>query len=211
MQDPKAIIEPVKRGAVPAAWSVTRPRGGYPLLAAARAVFATLALIFLLGGFASLAVVFVSNAAPGGIGQIERLNAPQAYGVPVIAGAVAVALVVAVIAGIRAIGNAPWSWLVFTPEGLVQSLGPAAIVAVDFAAIDQITRYLRIDVRANQSGGSTWSTSSTRMYATLHYRTGRTVRWRPNWRFGADQAIVERLVNGHERYRALVSPGSNPY
>jgi hypothetical protein len=205
MQDPTAIIEQAKSGTVPAAWSVTRPRGGFHLLAALRTGFIALVVVFMVGVLASLAVIAVYDAALGRVGQIENL--PQMYAVPVIAGAVAFLLVVAVIAGIRAAGNAPWSFLVFTPEGLVQSLGPTSIAALDFSAIDEITRLLRITVSQNQGGGSS---TSTQAYAMLHYRDGHTVRWHPNWRFGSDQTVVERLVSAHQRYRTLVNPGGIP-
>lgn len=200
MQDPKAIIEQAKSGTVPAAWSVTRPRGGFPLLAALRTGFIALVVVWIGGVSASLAVIAVYQAALGGLRQIANL--PQMYAVPVIAGVVAFLVIVAVIAGIRAAGNAPWSFLVFTPEGVVQSLGPTSIAALDYTAIDEITRRLRIQ----GSGNST----ITRAYAMLHYRDGHTVRWHPNWRFGSDQTIVERLVSAHQRYRTLVNPGGIP-
>jgi hypothetical protein len=205
MQDPKAIIEQAKSGTVPDAWSVTRPRGGYPLLAALRTGFIALVVVFVVGVSASLALIAWFDAALGGVGQIENL--PQMYAVPAIAGVVAFLVVVAVIAGMRAAGNAPWSFLVFTPEGLVQSLGPTKITALDFAAIADVTQLLRIQVTQNQGGGSS---TSTQAYAMLHYRDGHTVRWHPNWRFGSDQVIVGHLVNAHQRYRTLVNPGGNP-
>lgn len=213
MQDPKSIIEQARSGHVPQTWRVIRPRGSYPVLAAVRAFFLTLAALFaafvilLMLGIAGPAIfgslTNTSSAPPWLEGLLDFL---YSYGLVVIPVGVAAIFVAAVgIAGARAAGNMPYSFIILTPDGLVQSLAPNAITVLDFAAIDEITRLLWVSTTTYQGGGSS---SSTAMFATLHYRDGRTKRWRPNWRFitrfGSDQDFVERLINAHERYRAQI-------
>jgi hypothetical protein len=106
-------------------------------------------------------------------------------------------------ASIRAARNAPYSLIIFTPDSLVQSLAPKTVTALDFAAIDEITRQIVVHTTTSSSG---MSSSSTATFAWLHTRDGRGTRWRPDWRFGSGQAVVERLISAHERYRAQVGP-----
>jgi hypothetical protein len=193
MQDPSAIIQQAKSGSIPAAWSVIRPKWSFPLQVTVGYVFGMLVLAIC----ATPIAIFVGGALYGSTQSIPFE--------PAIAVAVGLLVIVPLIGGIRAARAAPWSFLVFTPEGMAQSLGPAKITAVDYAAIEDITQDLHVSVTQGQGGAS----ATTTALAMLHYRGGRTVRWHPAYRFGSDQGIVGRLVHDHQRYRALVNPGGS--
>src|SRR5262249_14398869 len=152
--DPRAIVEQARSGQIPEAWRVIRPRGGYPARAAARAFGITLVALFfafvillMLGIAGPSLFAGVANTAPSWLEGL--LGLLYSYGLLAVVAILAAAVV---LAGIRAAGNAPYSFIVLTPDGLVQSLGPGAIAAIDFAAIDEITRLFVITTTAHQGG-----------------------------------------------------------
>jgi hypothetical protein len=91
-----------------------------------------------------------------------------------LASILAVLAEVVVLAGARAASTASYSFIRLAGDSLAQSLGPNAVAALDFAAIDEITHYL-VMTTTSQSGGSSASMAN---YATLHYRDGPCKRWR---------------------------------
>ena len=58
--------------------------------------------------------------------------------------------------------------------------------------------------RNAQTGAVTGQSGSVSVWGELHYSNGRTVRFRPASRFGSAESIIQRLINGHQEYKALV-------
>jgi hypothetical protein len=198
MQDPKAIIQQAKSGAAPTDWFVARPEQRFPALAALRAGCLTFALLFAVGVVAFIVLAIVElNLSLAPLQQAEVDYFTAIYSGPLLLGIGAIIVIMAVIGGIRAIRNAPWSFLVITHEGMAQSLGPSSITSLDFAEISDITR--RTDTQVYRS--PLQYQRYTQNYVALHYRDGRGVRsWTPNWRFGDDEHIVFLLDARHALY-----------
>jgi hypothetical protein len=88
----------------------------------------------------------------------------------------------------------------------VQATGPKKITAIDYGAIDLINTRISVTTTTNQNSSST----TVSVWGELHYADGRTVRFRPASRFGSAESIVQRLINGHREYKAMVGPQRPP-
>jgi hypothetical protein len=216
MQHPEAILAAAKSGRIPATWRVLRPKGSYPVGAGCLGAFV---MFFLL--FAGTIVAFIVLVAGAG----TRFGSPSPSGVnandpgafftsflPVpspwlIVGGVGLIIVVGLLSAMRAISRIPYSYFVFTPEGAVQAIGPRKVTAIDYSAIDLINTRVQVNTmtyRDAQTGAVTGSSRSVSVWGELHYRNGRTVRFKPAGRFGSPASIIQRLINGHQEYQAMV-------
>ena len=215
MQHPEAILAAAKSGGIPATWRVLRPKGSYPVGAGCLGAFV---MFFLL--FAGTIVAFIVMAA----GAATRFGSPSPSGfnendpgaffssfLPVpspwlIVGGVGLILVVGLLSALRAIARIPYSYFVFTPEGAVQATGPKQITAIDYSAIDLINTRVQVNryTTTNQATGTQSTNTTVSVWGELHYSNGRTVRFKPAGRFGSAESIIQRLINGHQEYKAMV-------
>lgn len=213
MQNPEAILAAARGGSIPETWRVLRPKGSYPAGAGCLGAFV---MFFIL--FASTIVSFIvasfSNVSDQTVDNFN-VNSPTDFfasflpvPLPVlIGGGVALIVVVGLLSAMRAITRIPYSYFVFTPEGAVQATGPKKITAIDYAAIDLINTRVSVSTTTYghaHAGGMTSQSSSVSVWGELHYLNGRTVRFRPAGRFGSPESIIQRLINGHQEYRAMV-------
>lgn len=202
MQNPEAILAAAKGGGVPATWHVLRPTRGYPAGAGCLGAFVMFFLLFAgtLVSFGVVAVNAVSDPASF-FASILPVPLPGLIGLGV--GAI---IVVGLLSAMRAISRIPYSYFVFTPEGAVQATGPKQIIAIDYAAIDLINTRVQVNsyTTTNQSTGVRTTNSTVSVWGELHYSDGRTVRFRPASRFGSAESIIQRLINGHREYTAMV-------
>jgi len=212
MQNPEAILAAAKSGSVPATWRVLRPKGSYPAGAGCGGAFVGFFILFL-GIIVSFFIRVISEATSH---STDGFNAsdPGAFftsflpvSLPVlIGGGVGLIVVVGLLNAMRAISRIPYSYFVFTPEGAVQATGPKKITAIDYGAIDLINTRISVTTTTNQNSSST----TVSVWGELHYVDGRTVRFRPASRFGSAESIVQRLINGHHEYKAMVGPQRPP-
>lgn len=216
MQDPQAIVSQAKAGNIPSTWRVLRPTPGYPRGAALGGGCATLVVLFFLGicsifaggaivGLDSLVRVAQSNGAPGlppDVSSSTFGSVPTIF-VGGVGGALVLVLIVALLSGRYAASRVPYSYFVFTPEGAVQSTGPSTIVAIDYATLDLINMHINVHRTTSVNPSTHMSSTSTTVRKTveLHYRDGRTTRWKPASRFGSTDSITQRLINGLQAYQ----------
>jgi hypothetical protein len=211
MQNPEAILAAAKSGSIPATWRVLRPKGSYPLTTGCLGAFV---MFFIL--FAGTVVTFIVHVAselsknsPDGAnfsspGDFVSSFLPVSLPV-LIAGGAAAIVVVGLLNAMRAITRIPYSYFVFTPEGAVQATGPRNITAIDYSAIDMINTRIQVNTTTYSDGRRSTSVS---VWGELHYYNGRTVRFRPASRFGSAESIIQRLINSHQEYKALVGTRS---
>jgi hypothetical protein len=212
MQNPEAILAAAKSGGIPATWRVLRPKGSYPVGAGCLGAFSAF-FIVLFGTVAAFILHGVSQVSSQSVSGFNA-NDPASFfesflpvSLPVlIAGAVGLIIVVGLLSAMRAISRIPYSYFVFTPEGAVQAIGPKKITAIDYAAIDLINTRISVNryTTTNQSTGMQTTNTTVSVWGELHYNDGRTVRFRPAGRFGSAESIIQRLINGHREYKALV-------
>ncbi|HEX9038604.1 MAG TPA: hypothetical protein VF808_16600 [Ktedonobacterales bacterium] len=207
MQDPTAVLDRARRGDSPEGWSVMRPPRSYPTQMAFGGCFLTPFLSIVVLGFATFAALAVWSAFFGGRRQEELFSPDPAFlariqmvVVAVVAVVVVIAVVVALTMRARAARDLPWSCLVYLPDGLVQALGPETVVALDYAALDDVAKEVTVYRVRNQQTGI-WSTRVSTTAALL-YPDGHTTNWSPDSRFGSHVDLVARLVNGYKRYHA---------
>jgi hypothetical protein len=216
MQNPAAILAAAKGGSgIPATWRVLRPRGSYPVGAGFVGAFVTLLLVFFL----SFAAVGLSDATHQNVLGFDP-NQPAnfvASTLPVLIGVgVGAMVVVGVLSAMWAISRVPYSYFVFTPEGAVQAIGAKKITAIDYSVIDMINTRIQVNryTTTNQSTGMQTTNTTVSVWGELHYSNGRTVRFKPAGRFGSAESIIQRLINGHREYKAMVGaqrPVRAPY
>ena len=213
MQNPEAILAAARGGNIPATWRVLRPKRSYPAGAGCLGAFVMFFILFA-GTIVSFIVAGFSNVGNHATGNLNVSSSTDFFAsflpVPLpalIGGGVALIVVVGLLSAMRAITRIPYSYFVFTPEGAVQATGPKKITAIDYAAIDLINT--RVSVNTTTYGDThtsavTGQTNSVSVWGELHYLNGRTVRFRPAGRFGSPESIIQRLINGHREYRAMV-------
>jgi hypothetical protein len=215
MQNPEAILAAAKSGSIPATWRVLRPKGSYPLTTGCLGAFV---MFFIL--FAGTVIAFIasivrgmsagSDPSTGGFNSSspgDFISSFLPVSLPVlIAGGAAAIVVVGLLNAMRAITRIPYSYFVFTPEGAVQAIGPRNITAIDYSAIDMINTRIQVNTTTYSDGRRSTSVS---VWGELHYYNGRTVRFRPASRFGSAESIIQRLINSHQEYKALVGTRSS--
>jgi hypothetical protein len=211
MQDPQAIVQAARSGSAPAAWKVLRPTRSNVPASAFLGAFAGCFVVFLLF-FCSVVSLFVLGAA-GAIKVAQQSNQSGSLPDPSglldwithfgpIAAIMLAALPIVIIAlsgvigGTRAAASAKDSFLIITPEGVVEALSKNRISAIDFAALEDITTLLV--VRDNNTG----------TLLQLHYLGGKTRTWHPNRRFGIDQSVAQRIVKAFAEYATTVAARS---
>jgi hypothetical protein len=208
MQNPDAILTAAKSGHIPATWRVLRPTRGYPASAGCGGAF-FMFFILIIGGFVSFGALMLITATRGGnLAGLSFLNSFLSVPLPgLIAVGVGVLIVGGLLNAMRAIRSIPYSYLVFTPEGAVQAIGPRKITMIDYAAIDLINTRIQVNTTTHRDAGTgavTGRSTSVSVWGELHYRDGRTVRFSPASRFGSAESIMQRLINGHTEYQAMV-------
>jgi hypothetical protein len=214
MQNPAAILAAAKSGGgFPATWRVLRPKGSYPVGAGCLGAFLAFFLVFF-GTIVAFILHGVSQVGSHSVGSFNASDPASFFEsflpvpLPVlIAGGVGLLIVVGLLSAMRAISRIPYSYFVFTPEGAVQATGPRQITAIDYSAIDLINTRISVNTttyRDANTGAVTGRSSSVSVWGELHYSNGRTVRFRPAGRFGSAESIIQRLINGHAEYKAMV-------
>jgi hypothetical protein len=159
-------------------------------------------------------LLFAGTLVSFGVAAVNAVNDPASFfasflpvPLPGLIGLGAGAIiVVGLLSAMRAISRIPYSYFVFTPEGAVQATGPKKIIAIDYAAIDLINTRVQVssNTTTNQSTGVRTTNTTVSVWGELHYSDGRTVRFRPASRFGSAESIIQRLINGHQEYTAMV-------
>lgn len=218
MQQPEAILAAAKSGSIPATWRVLRPKGSYPVGAGCLGAFVMFFLLFA-GTIVAFIVLVAGAATRVGSHSLSGFNANNANDpgaffssfLPVpppwlIVGGVGLIIVVGLLSAMRAVSRIPSSYFVFTPEGAVQATGPKKITAIDYSAIDLINTRVQVNryTTTNQATGMQTTNTTVAVWGELHYRNGRTVRFKPAGRFGSPASIIQRLINGHQEYQAMV-------
>jgi hypothetical protein len=213
MQNPEAILAAAKSGGgLPATWRVLRPKGSYPVGAGCLGGFIAFFIVFFgtIVAFILHGVSQVSSNSISGFNASDPASFFESFlplPLPVlIAGGVGLIIVGGVLSAMRAISRVPYSYFVFTPEGAVQATGPQKITAIDYSAIDMINTRISVNryTTTNQSTGLQTTNTTVSVWGELHYSNGRTVRFRPSGRFGSAESIIQRLINGHAEYKAMV-------
>lgn len=221
MMNPEAIIEAAKQGNVPATWRVLRPKSSYPATTGFLGGCFTFVFLVFLGivAFFIGAVIGTAKFASNCTGSFSSCNpfglvtSSLATATVVIGGGLVVVVIVGLLSAMRAVSRIPYSYFVFTPEGAVQATGPQKLTAIEYAAIDLINTRISVNTttyRNSQTGAVTGRSSSVSVWGELHYRNGRTVRFKPASRFGSAESIIQRLINDHQMYRTLIGMRS-PY
>lgn len=213
MQNPEALLAAAKSGGIPATWRVLRPKRSYPAGAGCLGAFVMFFILFA-GAILSFILLVALDSSNHSLGSFNASSPTDFFtslfpvSLPVlIGGGVVLIIVVGLLSAMRAITRIPYSYFVFTPEGAVQATGPKKITAIDYAAIDLINTRISVNTttyRDSRTGAVTGSSRSVSVWGELHYRNGRTARFKPASRFGSPESIIQRLINGHQEYRAMV-------
>ena len=213
MQDPQAIIQAIRNGNAPAAWKVLRPtRSNVPLSVFYGAFFGCFGLIVLTVCSTFAVIVLGALGAAKALQQIQLtpsganpdpsviFNRILQYGPIAVISLVAIPIVVialgAIIGGVRATSTANDSYLVITPDGVVEALSKTRISAIDFSALADVTTLMV--VQNNQ----------TSAMLELHYSNGTKRTWHPSFRFGSDQSVIQRIVKAFQDYAATADARS---
>jgi hypothetical protein len=213
MENPEAILAAAKSGGIPTTWRVLRPKGSYPVGAGCMGAFVMFFILFAgtIIAFIIRVATEVSSHSAGGFNVSSTGDFFSSFlpvSLPVlIAGGVGAIVVVGLLSAMRAITRIPYSYFIFMPEGAVQATGPRSITAIDYSALDMINTRIQVNTttyRNAQTGAVTGQSSSVSVWGELHYSNGRTVRFKPASRFGSAESIIQRLINGHREYQALV-------
>ena len=217
MDNPEAILAAAKGGSIPATWRVLRPKGSYPAGAGCLGAFAMFFILFA-GSILSFILLGVNDVHNHSTSGFDANNPTDVFAsalpvsLPVlIGGGVGAIIVVGLLSAMRAISQIPYSYFVFTPEGAVQATGPKKIIAIDYAAIDLINTRVQVNnyTTTSQSTGARTTNTTVSVWGELHYSNGRTERFKPASRFGSAESIIQRLINSHQEYKALVGTRSS--